>query len=177
MPSSNHIMYNLFIFLFSCRFEWSRHNTYVSIRRAADIINHSSSERRSIFNASHWSKLSTVTGFFTACLDAHSPAVELDNMIQSGLLQAGSRTQGIAPNSPAVLVIFSFKTCQLGILACSMNTNLNYEITILFIRTGTNKSQQSHYSEKGLLTFSKVQNKQLGTRLVSGYTKKYGNNC
>ena len=37
-----------------------------------DIISHSSSERRSIFNASCWSKLSNVTGCFTVCKGVHS---------------------------------------------------------------------------------------------------------
>ena len=52
------------------------------IRRAADIITHCSSERRSIFNASRWLKLSNVTGCLTACIGAHSPAVELNNTIR-----------------------------------------------------------------------------------------------
>ena len=44
------------------------------------------------------------------------PAAELDNMIQfrlwSGSLQGLSGTCGTVPNSPAVSVIISFKTCQ-----------------------------------------------------------------
>ena len=54
------------------------------------IISYSSSARRSVFSASRWSKLSSVTGCFTACISAHSPAIELDNTIRfrlrSGLL-------------------------------------------------------------------------------------------
>ena len=86
------------------------------IRRVTDIISHSSSERKSTFNASRWSKLSNITGYFTACISAHSPAAELDNVIQfrlqSGLLSEVSTTCNTAPNSPAVQVIVSFKTCQ-----------------------------------------------------------------
>ena len=52
---------------------------YNKMKRATNIVSHSSSERRSIFNASRWSKLSIVTGCFTG---AHSPAVELDSMIR-----------------------------------------------------------------------------------------------
>ena len=52
------------------------------IRRATDIICHSSSERTSIFDASQWLKLSNVTDCFTACTGAHSLAFELDNVIQ-----------------------------------------------------------------------------------------------
>ena len=55
---------------------------YNNIRRATDIISHSSSERRSIFNASQWSKPSNVSGCFIACIEAHSPGVELDNAIR-----------------------------------------------------------------------------------------------
>ena len=43
---------------------------------------YTSSEKRSIFIASWWSKLSNVTGFFTACVGALSPAVELNNAIR-----------------------------------------------------------------------------------------------
>ena len=38
--------------------------------RATNIISHSLPERRSIFDASHWLKLSNVTGCFTACIVA-----------------------------------------------------------------------------------------------------------
>ena len=88
---------------------------YIKMRRAADIINHSSSERRSIFNTSLWSKLSNVTGCFTVCIDVHSPAVELENAIQfrlwSGPLLGLLGTCSTAPNTLIVLVI-SFKTRQ-----------------------------------------------------------------
>ena len=47
---------------------------YKKIRRAADIISHSSSEERS----SRWSKLSNVT----ACIGGHSLAVEFNNAIR-----------------------------------------------------------------------------------------------
>ena len=41
-------------------------------------------------------------------------------------------------------------------LACSIDTNLNYGIHMLFIHTGTKKSQQSHIiREKAYLFFSK----------------------
>ena len=50
---------------------------------------------------------------------------------------------------------FLQNTSRLWVLACSIDTDLNYEITIFFIRTGTNKSQQSYY-EKILTTFLKV---------------------
>ena len=89
---------------------------YNKRRRATDLISHSSSERRSIFNASQLSKLSNVTCCFRACIVAHSPALELDNTrwfrLQSGPLQRVSGTCGTAPNSPAVSVIVSFKTLQ-----------------------------------------------------------------
>ena len=59
------------------------------MKRATDIISYSSSERRSIFIASWWLKLSNVTGCI-ACIGGHSPAIELDNPIwfrlQSGPL-------------------------------------------------------------------------------------------
>ena len=55
---------------------------YNKVKRATDIISHSSSERRSIFNASWWSKFSSVTGCFTSCKCAHSATVELENAIQ-----------------------------------------------------------------------------------------------
>ena len=88
---------------------------YNKMRRAADIINHSSSERRSIFNTSVWSKLSNVTGCFTVCIGVHSPAVELENAIQfrlwSGPLLGLLGTCSTAPNTLIVLVI-SFKTRQ-----------------------------------------------------------------
>ena len=54
---------------------------YNKIRRATDIINRSSTER-SILNAFRWSKLSNVTGCFTACIGAHFPAADLDNAIR-----------------------------------------------------------------------------------------------
>ena len=57
----------------------------------------------------------------------------------------------------------------------SIDTDLNYGMTVFFIRTGSTESQQSYYLEKNLPTFLKVQNRQLGTRLVSGYIFEYGN--
>ena len=45
---------------------------------------------------------------------------------------------------------------------------------MLFIRTTVDKAGQSYYSEKSF-TFLKVQNGQLGTRLVSGYIFEYRN--
>ena len=51
------------------------------MRRATDIISHSLSERRSIFNASRWSKPSNVTGCFTTYTGVHSPAAEVDNTV------------------------------------------------------------------------------------------------
>ena len=59
---------------------------YNKIRRATDIINHSSSERRSIFNASRCLKLPIVTVCFTACIGAHSRAIDLDNVIISQII-------------------------------------------------------------------------------------------
>ena len=52
---------------------------YNRIRRTTDIISHSSSVD---VNASRLSNLSNVTGYFSACAGAHSPAVELDNAIR-----------------------------------------------------------------------------------------------
>ena len=44
----------------------------------------------------------------------------------------------------------------LGVLAHSIDNDLNYEIAMLFICTGTNKSRQSHFiSKKAYLHFSK----------------------
>ena len=89
---------------------------YNKMRRATDIISLSLSERKSTFNTSPQLKLSNVTGCFTACIGVHSPAAELENVIQFrlqyGPLYRVSGTYGTAPNSPAVLVIASFKTCQ-----------------------------------------------------------------
>ena len=51
------------------------------MRRAADIISYSSSERKSMCDACWWSKLFNVTGSFTACIDANSPTVKVDNPV------------------------------------------------------------------------------------------------
>ena len=87
---------------------------YNKIRRATDIISHSLSERRSTFNASKWSKLSNVTGCFTACIGVLT--VDLDNAIwfrlQSGPIHGLSETCDTAPIGPAVSVIVSLKTHQ-----------------------------------------------------------------
>ena len=55
---------------------------YNKLRRATDIICHSLSKRRSIFNTFWWLKLSNVTGCFTACVGVHFPVVKLENEIQ-----------------------------------------------------------------------------------------------
>ena len=57
--------------------------SYSKMRRAADIISHSSSKRRSILSGQSPSPPPTpnVTGCSTACIGASSLAVELDNAI------------------------------------------------------------------------------------------------
>ena len=89
---------------------------YNKLRKATDIISQISSERRCIFNASQWSKLSNVTSCFTACKGAHSPAAEMDNRVRfnlrSGSLYGVSRPCATAPNNLAVSAIVSFKTSQ-----------------------------------------------------------------
>ena len=108
---------------------------YNKMRRVTDIISHSSSERRSILNTSRWSKLSNVTGCFTAGIGAHSPAVELENAIQfriwSGPLQGVSRTCETAANTPAVSVIVFFKTRQ-GLECQHVASMLTYTIGLLY---------------------------------------------
>ena len=65
-------------------------------------------------------------------------------------------TCGTAPNNPVVLVIISFKKMPgLGVLACSTDTDLNYGISI------------SSFILEPITTFLKVQNWQLGTKLLS----------
>ena len=73
---------------------------YNKARRATNIISHSLSERKSIFNASLLWKLSNVTQHFTA------------SRVRSGTLQGMSGTCGTAPNSPAFSAIILFKTGQ-----------------------------------------------------------------
>ena len=144
---------------------------YNKIRIAIAIISHSLSEKRNIFKASWWSKLSNITGCFTAYIGGHSPTVELDTAIWfrlwSGPLQGVSGTCGTTPNSPDTCHCFLQNKSGYGVLACRPDTNLNYEITMLFSCTGINKSQQSYYQEKSLPTFLKLQSRQMGTRLVS----------
>ena len=85
-------------------------------KKSYRYIQHNSFERRSIFNASQWQKLSNVIGCFITCIGAYFPAFELDNAIRSrlpfGPLLGVSETCSTAPNSPAVLVNVSFKTYQ-----------------------------------------------------------------
>ena len=99
-----------------------------------DIISHSSSERRSIFNASCWSKLSNVTGCFTACKGVHS--FQMSWIICSRLEfdlafffffwgGGGGGTCGAALNSHVISVIVSSKTHQfLGVIAFSIDRDL-----------------------------------------------------
>ena len=129
--------------------------------------------------SSWWSKLSNVTCYFTARIGAHSPAVNW--ITRPGLdfnLALFKECQGIVVQSqivPPFWSLFHPGPAGLGVLACSINTGLNYGITILFIRTGTNRSRQSYYQKKSLPTFLKTKNRQLGMRLASGYILEYGN--
>ena len=107
------------------------------------------SERRSIFNASQWSKLSNVSDYFTAYKSVHSP--ELIWVTQSSLdfiLALFRGCQGLQDSSKKCRHFshhFFQNTSGLGVLASSIDTNLNYEITMFFIHTGTNTLQQSYY--------------------------------
>ena len=148
---------------------------YSKMRRATDIISHNLSDMRSIFNACWWLNISNITGCFTACISVNFPAVEFDNAIWFILLscplQGVSGTCDTAPNSFGQRHFghcFLQNMSKFGV-ARSIDTDLNYRITMLFIRTGTNKSRQSYYQKRSLITFLKVQNRQLGMKLVSGY--------
>ena len=68
LPHAHEVLCNIYIYKKTFTLK-----AYNKIRKATDIISHSSSEKRSIFNASRQSKLSNVTGSFTTCKDAHSP--------------------------------------------------------------------------------------------------------
>ena len=58
----------------------------------------------------------------------------------------------------------------LGMLACNIDTDLSYGITMLFIRTGTSKSQKSPIiKKKAYLLFSKFKIGNCEFRLVSVY--------
>ena len=69
-------LYEQPIFVSNYHFEGLQQN-----EKTTHLISHSSSERRSIFNTSRWSKLTNVTGCFTARIGAQSSAVELENAI------------------------------------------------------------------------------------------------
>ena len=132
-----------------------RCKAYNKLWRAADIISHSLSERRSIFNASQWLKLSNVTGCFTAYVGVHCPATQLDKVIWfrlwSGLFR---ECQKLMAQLEIVLPFshcFFQNTPGLAVLVCSIYTNLNYGITMLLISTGTNK----FFLEKKLTFFCK----------------------
>ena len=109
-------------------------------------ISYSSSERRSIFNASRWSKLfSNVTYCFTPCTSVHSPSVELDMIrLQSDPFRG---SQGLAAQQQIVPLfqLFPLKHVRAWSVCMQHQHRLNYGITMLFIHTGTNRSQQPYY--------------------------------
>ena len=117
-------------------------------KKATDIISHSLSERRSISNVSWWSKLFNVTGCFTGCISAHYPAVKLDNTIWFILLSCpNSGVLGACGTAQSCRFSHRFfqNTSGLGVLACSIDNNLNYRITMLFMCTENSKSMAISY--------------------------------
>ena len=95
-------------------------------------ITHSSSERRIIFVFQLLKFSHVLVGYFITCMGAHFPAVELDNTIRFSTL---SRMSGFLWHSSKWACRFDcFLQYMSGIeaLACSLDTDLNYDPTVPF---------------------------------------------
>ena len=100
-------------------------------------IDHSSSERRIIFYSSVV-EVFPCSGCFITCMGTHFPAVELDNLIRFSIL---SRMSGFLWHSSKWACWFSCflqYSSGLEVLACGLNTNINYATTMLQLHLSLN---------------------------------------
>ena len=98
-------------------------------------INHHSSEKRILVPVA---EVLPCSGCFITCMGAHFPAVELDNAIRFSTL---SRMSGFLWHSSkwaCQFGCFLYYMLRIKVLACSLDTNLDYVTTMLQLHPSSN---------------------------------------
>ena len=114
-------------------------------------INHSLSERRFIF-VPQLLKLSHMFWCFITCMGVHFLTVELNNTMQFSTLSRMSEFLWHSSKWACQFGCFLQDTSGLEVLACSLNTDLNYVTTMLQLRPSLNhqvKLQQLFWGRCG----------------------------